>query len=153
MATFRSAGLAWLAAHELAHTSEKNCLIPAESWLAFSDADYAKEELEADQAALRILMHRSMAKVPREHSERFTLFAGCEFLLHTLDVVQVAAEGSLKERHQRASARGPLSPMSRFDHLAPLMRDYGEIFAGAVYAGWRLPYLCALEVAIRRACM
>jgi len=151
MAMIRAAGLSWLAAHELAHTSEKNCLIPVESWTAFSDPAYAKEEYEADQAALRILMHRSVAKAPLNHDERFTLFAGCELLLHTLDVVQAAAEGSLANRHQRESSRGPLSLMSRFELLAPLMTHCGELFANQVYRDWRLPYLCALEVAIHRA--
>jgi hypothetical protein len=40
--------------------------------------------------------------------------------------------------------------MSRFDLLAPLMTRYGEVFANQVYRDWRLPYLCALEAAIRR---
>ena len=126
-------------------------MIPADSWTAFSDQTYAREEYEADQAALRILLHRSVAKVPLDHDERFTLFAGCELLLHTLDVVQAAAEGALAGRHQRESSRGPLSLMSRFELLAPLMTSYGELFANRVYRDWRLPCLCAVEVAIRRA--
>jgi hypothetical protein len=151
MAMIRAAGLAWLAAHELAHTSEKNSLIPADSWTAFSDPAYAKEEYEADQAALKILMHRSIMKAPPNHEERFTLFAGCELLLHTLDVVQAAAEGALAARHNRKSSQGPLSLRSRFELLAPLMTTYGELVANQVYRDWRLPYLCGIEVAIRRA--
>lgn len=150
MAMIRAAGLAWLAAHELAHTSEKNSLIPSASWTAFSDPAYAKEEYEADQAALRILMHRSVMKAPLDHEERFTLFAGCELLLHTLDVVQAAAEGALADRHNRKSSQEPLSLTSRFKLLAPLMTTYGELFANQIYRDWRLPYLCGVEIAIRR---
>jgi hypothetical protein len=133
MTMIRSAGLAWLVAHELAHTSEKSSLIPDDSWSVFSDPAYAKEEYEADQAALQILMHRSVAKAPLDHEEQFILFAGCELLLHTLDVVQAAAEGALADRHNRKSSQGPLSLMSRFEQLAPHMTIYGELFANQIY--------------------
>lgn len=152
MEMIRATGVAWLAAHELAHTTERNCRIPDDCWRVFAaDPAYAKEEYEADEAGLKLLLHRSTASAPLDHDARLFLFVGCELMFHTLDVVQAAAESRLSERHDRESAQSPLSPRSRYERLVPLMTTHAKLFANVNYANWRLPFLCAFEVAIQRA--